>query len=318
MMQGLRFQKGQAMTEFTVAAAFVVVPLFIIVPVVGKYIDMKQTAVEAARYAAWEYTANYGRSGDQPLGFKSYSAAEMPVKSLRQVEHETERRFYSNTSIPIDSNADQSGYQVAAGNPFWRYHNGLPMYQPAQSGTVALSGPRDTPDTLGIARGFVRAFGGITGFIARLLDKIGVPAGFDAINTRGKFTASGSLPVQPAPLYAGFQASNQKPLFLQPLNLEMTAKAAVVGESWSAGGKAHTVYQAGGLIPTVLLDQALNGLVPIQSIASTILISPELGPDSLRFGYPTRDPQVMDEVPPEKLKDDGRSVECDPGGYCVY
>lgn len=32
-------QRGQSMTEMLVACAFVVVPLFLIVPTVGKYID---------------------------------------------------------------------------------------------------------------------------------------------------------------------------------------------------------------------------------------------------------------------------------------
>src|SRR5690606_24618203 len=54
-----RKMRGQAMTEFVVSAAFVLVPLFIIIPILGKYVDMKHMAVQAARYEAWEYTVNY-------------------------------------------------------------------------------------------------------------------------------------------------------------------------------------------------------------------------------------------------------------------
>ena len=44
--------RGQAMTEVAICAAFILVPLFLIIPTFGKFIDMKQTAVQAARYEA--------------------------------------------------------------------------------------------------------------------------------------------------------------------------------------------------------------------------------------------------------------------------
>ena len=317
-MNRSRQQSGQAMSEFLVAAAFVVVPLFIIVPVVGKYIDMKQAAVEAARYSAWEFTVNYGAGDAQPRGFDGYRVAEMPVKSGVQVTREAERRLFSNTAIVIDTHVDRSGYRSADANPLWRYHNGLPMYQPGPTSAVRALGPLDTPDVTGMARGFVRLFGALGDFIAALLQKAGVSAGFDAIDTHGKYSADVDLRVRPAPSITGLSSADRNPLFLKPLNLGMLARAAVLGESWDAGGRAHTVYQSGGLIPGVLLDQALNRVVPLQSIASTILISPELKPDSLIFGYPTGNPAVMDEVPPGKLLDDERGVDCGKGGYCVY
>jgi len=62
-----------------------------------------------------------------------------------------------------------------------------------------------------------------------------------------------------------------------------------------------------------LIDTILNGWgIPIQDIASTVLLSPELGTDSLQFGYMTKD-----EVPVGALENDTRSVACDEG-YCVY
>jgi len=76
------------------------------------------------------------------------------------------------------------------------------------------------------------------------------------------------------------------------------------------------LFQASGLVPTVLIDYVLEGWgIPLQSIASTVLISPELGPDNLQFGYPIHDASVMDQVPVGKLQDDPRTLSCD-GGYC--
>lgn len=46
---------GSAMTEFLVSLAFFV-PLFVTVPVIGKYISFKQKNIESNRYAVWERT----------------------------------------------------------------------------------------------------------------------------------------------------------------------------------------------------------------------------------------------------------------------
>ncbi len=50
---------GQAMTEFVVAATFVLVPMLLIYPLLGKYIDMKHSTVEDLRYIALERTVLY-------------------------------------------------------------------------------------------------------------------------------------------------------------------------------------------------------------------------------------------------------------------
>lgn len=49
-------QNGQAMTELLVSLWFLI-PLFLLMPLMGKYLDMQHTMNNAARYAAWEYVA---------------------------------------------------------------------------------------------------------------------------------------------------------------------------------------------------------------------------------------------------------------------
>ena len=58
-------ESGQAMTEFQICAAYVLIPLFLMVPLLAKYIDIKHATISAARYQAWEYTAWY--NGDSAL-----------------------------------------------------------------------------------------------------------------------------------------------------------------------------------------------------------------------------------------------------------
>ncbi len=55
-------QCGQAMTEFAIVAAAILVPLFLILPVLTKYSELSQTSVEMARYVAWERSVPPDRS----------------------------------------------------------------------------------------------------------------------------------------------------------------------------------------------------------------------------------------------------------------
>ncbi|MBT4838639.1 MAG: hypothetical protein HON94_14985 [Methylococcales bacterium] len=48
--------KGQATSEFVIIGTAVFVPIFLMLPIMSKYTDMKQKASEASRYAVWERT----------------------------------------------------------------------------------------------------------------------------------------------------------------------------------------------------------------------------------------------------------------------
>lgn len=52
-------QRGQAATEMVVATAFLL-PLFLSVVYVARYVDIKQTTVQASRYVAWERSTDPG------------------------------------------------------------------------------------------------------------------------------------------------------------------------------------------------------------------------------------------------------------------
>ena len=87
-----KFQSGQAITEFNVMAAFVLVPLFIMIPILGKHIDMKHSSVQAARYMAWERT----------VWFEETTVPEKTenviYKDQRDLERETRERFFGKVN----------------------------------------------------------------------------------------------------------------------------------------------------------------------------------------------------------------------------
>lgn len=103
-------QRGQATTEFAVLG-LALVPIFIAIPLIGKYIDMNQSAEQASRYVAFEAAARNTRSSWK-------TDAELAV--------EVRRRFFSNSDAPVKTN-DAAGDFSANRNPVWTDHAGKPL-----------------------------------------------------------------------------------------------------------------------------------------------------------------------------------------------
>ena len=108
-------QSGQAMTEFSIVAAFVLVPLFLMVPMMGKFLDMKASAIQASRYAAWERTVWHGNS--------TWAEGE---KSDLEIETEIKRRFFSDTAEAALISTDMSEPDADI-KPMWNDHEGTSM-----------------------------------------------------------------------------------------------------------------------------------------------------------------------------------------------
>jgi len=146
--------RGQAMTEIVISATYVLIPLFIAIPMLAKYIDIKQAAVQAARYEAWEYTVWYDdeNNDDHDIldnydsGISGYAT---PEKGVGIVQNESQRRFFSrvgtNPTNGADSDVDpltitdMNGWTVATANPLWQNHRGLPLF----TGDVEIAQVRD-------------------------------------------------------------------------------------------------------------------------------------------------------------------------------
>jgi hypothetical protein len=108
----LNNQLGQSTVEFVVLS-LVLVPLLLIVPLLGKYMDIAQTTAEAGRYTAFEGTVRHTSSVD---GWKT--DAELAT--------EVRRRFFSNSDAPIKTN-DTAGDFNAHRNTLWFDHRGNPL-----------------------------------------------------------------------------------------------------------------------------------------------------------------------------------------------
>jgi hypothetical protein len=121
-----RGQGGQATTEFAVLA-LALVPIFILVPLIGKYIDMNQTAEQASRYLAFEASARNTRS---------------TWKTDDELATEVRRRFFSNSDAPVKT-GDAAGNFSAHRNPVWSDHTGKPLLQNFED-DVGVAGAKES------------------------------------------------------------------------------------------------------------------------------------------------------------------------------
>lgn len=109
------------MTEFLVAC-LVLIPVFLAMPLLAKYLDIEDSAVQGARYLAWERTV---WTPDK--------------KNDARLENELRNRIFTRTGEPIrpgDGNAAPGQY-----NPLWAGPGGRPML--ASFGDVAGSTDAD-------------------------------------------------------------------------------------------------------------------------------------------------------------------------------
>jgi hypothetical protein len=314
--------RGQAMTEFVVSAAFVLVPLFILVPIIGKYVDMKHTAIQTARYEAWEYTAHYESLGDESSGFNSVAGSKKPVKPVGHLRDESRRRFFVENDASLNTGGDSAGIGSSEVKPLWHYHGSpsgtrLSMYDPLALDLDSDLNQNLTPDPTGVLSAILNVidivFSAIADILSAVASAIGAsPVGFDSVNAEGYFKSTVSIPVKNPPEYTAFSLLNTAPLFITNRNVRMEARAGVLTQGWSAGGVQHTQSQAKGMVPTSLIGMILNDPLPLQTVVSAVLLSPELHPDSLSFGH-----MDIDAIDPSHLEGGGEH-SCNDAGYCTY
>jgi len=317
-LQGCRQQLGQAMTEMVVASAFVVVPLFLIVPMVGKYIDMKHAAVSSARYAAWERTVYFNTAtlDNQPSGFTGFSAGHFPVKSNGTLASEAQLRIFSEASDPVTGSATKLGRE------FWTYHNGGSMYSPPLTEKASVNSNQYTPDkTAGIARTLVQGLGSVVSFITGILPFSS--SKFDAINMRGATDVSVGMSVEPTPTFTNLRGDTAGLVDTGTQGLTMLAKAGVLSQTWSAGGGAHLQSQAQALAPTKLIGDIFNlisipGIGSGQDLVAAALLTPEFSSSNLVFGQMDIDALPRDKfaVPEFPAADDPNNSLCNDKGFC--
>lgn len=264
------------MTELLITASFVLVPLFLLVPLLGKYIDIKQDSIQAARYEAWEYTVWYSGSGnfsacltsDAPCGF--YNPGQLPRKSPTDVQKESRKRFFSDPNLLISS-TDNSGWDAKTANPLWLDHRGNKLWD----GTTA--GPPPTPNGDTPVKGWIgtmvntlmKMFSLAFKAVSFFSGLTGSNVGFNMMDTKGFASSQVVVPIK---VPAG--VIDMPTLLDQPgvdasvaaMTMNYSSQAGVLSNGWNTGGLVHTTNQVGGLVPTKILDSLVSGIPGLKTI----------------------------------------------------
>ena len=308
-----KIQIGQAMTETLITASTVLVPLLLLIPLLGKYIDIKHATIQAARYEAWEYTVWYSNnamrtgpwsSGERSSGFQDLGGSNLPqpIKSVTELQQESRQRFFSQTDAPITS-ADKSGWDDGNARQLWRDHRGNRLWDGDIPSGTATKSSENTPDySGGVLNILLDVLDAVFGAIAYAMQLVGSDVGFTAINTDGLSKSDLMVPVSAPVGLIDFATITDTTRGVDDsttaYDLEFEAGAAVLTDGWNAGGTMHTTNQVGGITPTKILDSLVDTLldsVPGLDVAwavATVLI-PEWRFCDPAFGH------FLDESPGE-------------------
>lgn len=129
---------GQSTTEFLVLS-LVLAPLFLALPLLGKYIDLAHASEHAARYLAFE-TAITGPNRPTP------TQADLAVQ-VRQ-------RFFAAAEVPILTPTGTDSTATGERNPLWTDHRARPLLDALEEQIdVSLTGQRNTAPAAALLAG---------------------------------------------------------------------------------------------------------------------------------------------------------------------
>jgi hypothetical protein len=302
-------QDGQAATEFIIAAAFILVPLLLIVPLLGKYIDIKHAAIEQARFAAWEYTVWAGENETQMTGIDPSKSAG--VKKYKKTLEQGLGYFFTDPTSP------QYGTSAVRPeiNPLWQDQRHTPLLTLENVATEIKEHRTPVPaGRLGQAAETLFQFvGDAISLFGQLLHLVGVDARFDAIYTKGYYTSDVKTSVRSLDqVLPEFPPDKNGVASAAPLVFK--AKAGVLSDNWNAAGSKQAMAESRGLVVTSLLSPIST---PIDKIIGKLnrllgkipLLKIKL-PAMPEFGY------VKDDlIPYEHLKGNEKKLQSKGGLY---
>ena len=294
-----RMQHGQAMVEALIACALVLVPLFLAIPVIAKYMDIKCYTVQAARYAAWERSVWFGGDAAATMGIGSSSSFsnkwKANAKSDNTIRQEIDDRLLYDSSASFQSSISGSGNE----KPFWHDRQGNSLLQNYNGNSNTI----DNNTSPGL----------VNHLLSPLLNIAAVVSNF-TLDTKAEYTANVGLTVKQVAYNTGATlAGCNDPATCQGVDyiatstpMNFSEKDVLVANGWSADGPGSlndnsgrlTVYsQIRGLTPTSLLNPPNGVFHDVLTVLKDIslVFFPELS--TLELGK-----IEVDKVPADRLQ----------------
>jgi hypothetical protein len=268
------------MVELIIVASLVLVPLFLAIPLLGKYLDIRSTAVQTARYAAWERTVWYGGDAASSLGWFGVSRQwQANEKNDDQIRRELGVRQLSETSATDGfSNADRSANDFQnSTKTIWQDRSGqrlLANYSDIQN-AVAND---QAPGTLSLILDPIANFASTLGPFTLEMD--------------GKYSAKVTIKVKDIDMDHFLAKASTK---------DFSETNVLLANGWSANGpdgddKTSVKQQVKGLVPFSIFTATIAG-VPIMDYIQTA-VSVFL-PEASKLELGKIEPN---NVPPDRLK----------------
>lgn len=277
---GDRYQRGQAIAEMIIASAFLLVPLFLIMTLLMKYVDMDVAVQEAARYAAFERTVFMPSS--------SLRDATAATATQQQVQTGMLMRFFSGGQNAI-SNAQNTSTNGFSNQPLWHDQGGqglvgsgaaqLSTYSDSSSGT-----PQDQ-----VAQALLGTLNTISAGLA------GFNLDYDGL-MQAQVTLTPANPSGPI----GYDNLAAPSTLFEHLGLVFHGQDTVLADGWSAANPANVKKQVQHMVPTSLFS-AINDIAKYTNVCTGGLGNFGIVPDlcGLDLGYvPVNTPS---EVPKDRL-----------------
>lgn len=272
-----RRQRGQAMTEFVVGTVFFLLPLFLIVPMLGKYADVKSTAAQSARYSAWERTVWYG-------GASASSGSNWPgnSKTEGEIQNEVRKRVVEFGAALSQNDKSASGFTTAGGRHMWRNRDQSAMLANYNDASGSLTNG-DSPDTATAdLLGTVTTFTGVLGF---------------SIESKGLYTGNAALRVTTLPIGTNLRPGSTYGRF-DPGPLTFRDRNVILANGWGANGRGHVESMTRGIMLLGILgsEPAIADVIEIAGCVAAVFFAPEICMLELSKVVP-------DVVPPDRLTD---------------
>lgn len=229
--------RGAALTEFAVLV-IALIPLMFGIPMIGKLIDMKQTAVQASRYVAWESTVD------------ARDAAPTNVSS----------RFFRDPSASLASEpADIESHAL------WGPDESPPDRGPMADTYVAIE------ETTAAALPYRSAYGGPEGVSEGVAHEIGTliedVGGLIDDQTNGDWAVTGD-----GMLRAGVHVDVEANGWMDASALDETT--VILSDGWSSPNDRTAATRTRSFVPAGALDEL--GVGDALSLAGTLPIFKEL------------------------------------------
>ncbi|MFL6716381.1 MAG: hypothetical protein ACJ8G3_08480 [Burkholderiaceae bacterium] len=202
--------RGQALTEFLVIS-LVLISLFLLLPVIGKYQDISHASQMASRYAAFDAVLrNDGNNSE---------------KSPAQLQNEVRQRYFGPAQAGIKSTSEQE----AALKGYWNDPFGNPL----------IRNPADIALSFGASHGERHADG-----YARASDTQLFPlAGLAGLSSKGIYRAN--VAVKLAKLPEGIRSIEP----FDKLDLVIERHASVLPDAWTAASPVQAEQRFGRMAP---------------------------------------------------------------------